>query len=694
MNSEELLLRAAEERHAIVERYLKGRHAGAEIHSWEEPDNDFYGNFDRFGFITDSKNEESSAQKDGLEKKDKEIELEREKKWAKMFHKWDKVPADKLKRRVYKGIPNSCRGRGWSLLLNLPDPGDGDESNPRSMDMRQRYEESTRKYEEMRDLAWKYSPDIRQIDLDVNRTYREHNMFRDRYSVKQTQLFNVLAAYSVYNLEIGYCQGMSQIAAVLLMYLSEEEAFWALSSLVSDSKYSMHGFFIPGFPKLLRYQEHHDKIMSKFLPKLKKHLDKNNVDTGIYTLKWFFQCFLDRIPFKLTLRVWDIYILEGERIMTAMAYNLLKMHQRQLAKLSMDDILHFIQVKLEKQFQYTDDATIESLQKCLEELKRNKLDYAGQPSPAELPKSPLGVFKPDAHAASFEQKIGRRSSEFSSVEKATQETVITRRDTAVALAALADRNSSIGTDASKYTPPSRRNSARERRDERDLASEYHDNRDLADEYHDIGRNSPNECYIDRNLAKEYHEIGRNSSNEYYIDRNSAGDYHDIGRNLARKYDDMDRHSAYEHHVIGNSVSDLHGTDGNLANYPIIGNTDSEYSDDSDLSDEEEFASRNSASEYRTDSSIVTDTSKCSTDGNSTRISSRDGNSTRELSSVGNSTREFSNGNSSRIFSDENSTKEFPNGNSTREFSRDGNSTEYSGESSMGAYPTTLLITHL
>jgi len=55
------------------------------------------------------------------------------------------------------------------------------------------------------------------------------------------------------------------------------------------------GFFIPGFPKLLRFQEHHDKIMKKFLPKLKRHLDKNGVDTGIYTLKWFFQCFLDRV---------------------------------------------------------------------------------------------------------------------------------------------------------------------------------------------------------------------------------------------------------------------------------------------------------------------------------------------------------------------------------------------------------------
>lgn len=42
-------------------------------------------------------------------------------------------------------------------------------------------------------------------------------------------------------------------------------------------------------------QAHHERILKKFLPKLKKHLDKNGIDTGIYTLKWFFQCFLDRV---------------------------------------------------------------------------------------------------------------------------------------------------------------------------------------------------------------------------------------------------------------------------------------------------------------------------------------------------------------------------------------------------------------
>lgn len=51
MNSEELLQRAAEERYAIVERYKKGRHEGAEIDAWEEPSYAIYNKLDRFGFI-------------------------------------------------------------------------------------------------------------------------------------------------------------------------------------------------------------------------------------------------------------------------------------------------------------------------------------------------------------------------------------------------------------------------------------------------------------------------------------------------------------------------------------------------------------------------------------------------------------------------------------------------------------------
>lgn len=47
--------------------------------------------------------------------------------------------------------------------------------------------------------------------------------------------------FSLFPQEVSYCQGMSQIAAILLMYLNEEDAFWALSQLLTNSKHAMHG---------------------------------------------------------------------------------------------------------------------------------------------------------------------------------------------------------------------------------------------------------------------------------------------------------------------------------------------------------------------------------------------------------------------------------------------------------------------
>ncbi|XP_066974077.1 uncharacterized protein [Macrobrachium rosenbergii] len=374
LSEEELLIRAREERAAIVGRYHLGREDGAIIVPWEDPELEIYHATDRYGFIHDTRLPQSRTKE---EEKQLEVEVSRIQKWLKMIKAWDKYwGKEKLTKRIYKGIPDRFRGDVWARLLFLE----------------QLKEEQIGKYEEMKKLGCKWSTDVRQIDLDVNRTYRDHMFFRKRYDEKQQQLFHILVAYSMYNQEVGYCQGMSQIAALLLMYLNEEDAFWALSALMSKPKYAMHGFFIPGFPKLLRYQQHHDKILEKFLPKLKKHLERNCIDSGLYTLKWFFQCFLDRVPFTLTLRLWDIFLLEGERLLVAFAYVILKLHRRQIARLDMDQILDYLQKKLEKDFSYDDDYVIESLEKAMEELRKAKLDHPGAPPDCELPQQPFGMF--------------------------------------------------------------------------------------------------------------------------------------------------------------------------------------------------------------------------------------------------------------------------------------------------------------
>lgn len=88
---------------------------------------------------------------------------------------------------------------------------------------------------------------------------------------------------------------MSTLAGMLLMYLGEEETFWALNILLTEKKFAMHGLFILGFPKLTRFLAHHDKILTKFLPKLKRHFDQCNLDSILYSLKWFFVIFCERV---------------------------------------------------------------------------------------------------------------------------------------------------------------------------------------------------------------------------------------------------------------------------------------------------------------------------------------------------------------------------------------------------------------
>ena len=46
--------------------------------------------------------------------------MERVKKWLKMMKQWEQIrDNEKLRRRVFKGIPNSLRGQVWSRILNL-----------------------------------------------------------------------------------------------------------------------------------------------------------------------------------------------------------------------------------------------------------------------------------------------------------------------------------------------------------------------------------------------------------------------------------------------------------------------------------------------------------------------------------------------------------------------------------------------
>lgn len=68
----------------------------------------------------------------------------------------------------------------------------------------------------------------------AGRTFPTHQYFSAQLGAGQLCLYNLLKAYSLLDTEVGYCQGISFVAGVLLLHMSEEQAFDMLKFLMYD----------------------------------------------------------------------------------------------------------------------------------------------------------------------------------------------------------------------------------------------------------------------------------------------------------------------------------------------------------------------------------------------------------------------------------------------------------------------------
>lgn len=171
-----------------------------------------------------------------------------------------------------------------------------------------------------------------QIDLDLYRTM-PYNVFFGNEGPGVSKLRRVLVAFSRRNPEVGYCQGMNLIAAMLLLvFATEEEAFWVLVSLVENILPA--GYFSPPLLTSRADQWVFTKLFSELCPTVAAHLKSISVDVETITFEWFLSCFTDTLVPDVLFRVWDVFLCaEGEVYLFHIALALFKLHSSDLIAL-------------------------------------------------------------------------------------------------------------------------------------------------------------------------------------------------------------------------------------------------------------------------------------------------------------------------------------------------------------------------
>ncbi|KAL7862607.1 hypothetical protein SRHO_G00115910 [Serrasalmus rhombeus] len=154
---------------------------------------------------------------------------------------------------------------------------------------------------------------FRQIALDLQRSFPTHRslMGDSPEAIEgQAKLFRVLTAYAKYNPQIGYSQGMSYIAAVFLMLLGEEEAFWALVVLLEKPKY-LSELFDSSLKKIQHQALVFQQLLKHRKPQLFQHLEKLGVSSLHFIMQWFLTLFTSLPCWDSVLVVWDLFLLHG-----------------------------------------------------------------------------------------------------------------------------------------------------------------------------------------------------------------------------------------------------------------------------------------------------------------------------------------------------------------------------------------------
>ncbi|KQK05839.1 hypothetical protein BRADI_2g22850v3 [Brachypodium distachyon] len=220
---------------------------------------------------------------------------------------------EELECLVHGGLPMALRGELWqafvgvearrvngyydSLLVTEGELEDGrlDSSTSEGVD---------EKLSAFSSEKWKG-----QIEKDLPRTFPGHPSLDED---GRNALRRLLLAYARHNPTVGYCQAMNFFAGLLLLLMPEENAFWTLVGIIDDY---FDGYFSEEMIESQVDQLVLEELVQEKFPKLANHLNYLGLEVTWATGPWFLSIFANVLPWESVLRVWDVLLFDGNRVM-------------------------------------------------------------------------------------------------------------------------------------------------------------------------------------------------------------------------------------------------------------------------------------------------------------------------------------------------------------------------------------------
>ena len=288
---------------------------------------------------------------------------------------WTEKKKDKkIKEYFYMGLPDNVRGKVWMLCLGnrfsitkeyyeiqvknskeIIDKYKANKKNENTINDLNTIN-NDKESKDMETITKDKEKSINIIELDIERTFPYLGLFRGDSPMAQ-DLREILRVFVISRPEIGYIQGLSFIAGILLLNMDKFKAFISLMNLILNPIilpfYKMDNESIQQRLKLFK------QVFYYNLPELCEHFDELGLLPENYFLSWNMTLFTRDVNLELAKRIWDVFMIEGIKAIYSAAIVFLSHFESKLINMDFVEIMTCIGTI--KNINFDDDMAIEAM---------------------------------------------------------------------------------------------------------------------------------------------------------------------------------------------------------------------------------------------------------------------------------------------------------------------------------------------
>ena len=307
---------------------------------------------------------------------------------------WTEKRKDKkIKEYFYMGLPDNVRGRVWMLCLgnrfsitkeyyeiqvkNSKEALEKYKMNKKNEEQNNTNDNKINNENDNINIKDK-EKSINIIELDIERTFPYLGVFRGDSPMAQ-DLREILRVFVISRPDIGYIQGLSFIAGILLLNMDKFKAFISLMNLILNPImlpfYKMDNESIQQRLKLFK------QVFYYNLPELCEHFDELGLLPENYFLTWNMTLFTRDVNLELAKRIWDVFMIEGIKAIYSAAIVFLSHFENKLINMDFVEIMTCIGTI--KNINFDEDMAIEAMKNVKipdwVQLEIEKLNYENLP---------------------------------------------------------------------------------------------------------------------------------------------------------------------------------------------------------------------------------------------------------------------------------------------------------------------------